>query len=81
MIDIEMFWSYVELWVGRNKFSWEELARHCHISRVTLWRRRTGKGELTISQFNCICSGIGLNPLFVLTSSNLYMSPFVMEVK
>lgn len=79
-INEGMFWAYVELWVTRNKFGWDRLARECGFSRTKMWRLREGKGALTIAEFNCICNGMGLNPLFVLEGSSLYASPFLFEV-
>lgn len=77
IINIEMFWSYVELWRGRNRYSWKLLAEHCQISTSKMYRLRVGKGEITVEMFNCICAGIGLNPMFVLEGSDVYGSPFL----
>lgn len=77
MIDESLFWSYVALWVTRNKYTWKELAKHCGMSARTLLRKREGESGLTVTQFSCICEGIGLMPEMVLVNNKYYASPFL----
>jgi len=75
LIDQELFWSYVELWVHRQRFTWKKLADECGTSVSTLKRLRKGGGLLSIEMYNCICSGIGLVPEFTITHNENYGKP------
>lgn len=83
MVDLKIFWSYVNMWVSVNHCSWDTLAEEVGISRSTLYRLRNGVGgsELTLKQFNDICQGIGLIPEMCITHNSHYGEPMVFHVK
>lgn len=82
MVDIDLFWSYVELWITVNHYTWERLAKDVDISKSTLrrMRRRVGGSEVNLSQFNAICTGIGLIPEMCILHNTSYGKPMVINV-
>ena len=82
MIDIDLFWSYVELWVAVNHYSWDKLAEEVGLSRSTMYRmrRRVGGSEVDLKQFNAICAGIGLMPEFCIMHNQNFGKPMVFNV-
>lgn len=83
MIDIDLFWSYVELWIAVNSYTWERLAKDVDISRSTLrrMRRRVGGSEINLVQFNAICTGIGLIPEMTILHNENYGKTMLLQVR